>query len=68
MEIVGVLFVSVVCALAIISMIGKGIFLLGVGGPSKFNWGYMIVMVALSAAVATAWWFLVGTHIHLEFG
>lgn len=68
MEIIGVLFVTVICIVAVIWFIGFPWIALGFGGPSVGNWAWMIGGLVAAGLVVLGWWNLVGSKIHLGFG
>jgi hypothetical protein len=68
MELIGALFVTIICAIAIIWLIGMPWLALGFGGPSIGNWAWMIAGLSIATLVALGWWHFVGTKIHFGFG
>ncbi|QWT30022.1 membrane protein [Streptomyces phage TunaTartare] len=68
MELIGALFVTIICAIAIIWLIGMPWLAMGFAGPSVGNWAWMIAGLSIATLVALGWWHFVGTKIHFGFG
>lgn len=68
MEIIGILVVSGICAVAAFSSIGIPWVGLGFGGPTVKNWLWMAAGLVCAGLVVLGWWHLVGSKIHLGFG
>lgn len=67
LEIIGAVLVTILAVWFIGWMVFGSLMAIGFGGW-RSNWIGLAISLALSAGVVVAWWFLVGTHIHVSFG
>ncbi len=66
LEIIGVIALTLLAMFFISNCLYLPLMAIGFGGWKR-NWVGLAVGLALAISTVVGWWFLVGTHIHLEF-
>ena len=66
LEVTGALFATGIALYIILGMVYLALATTVFTGL-KNSWPAIVIATVFSAGVVIGWWFLVGTHIHLEF-